>query len=329
MITAAIQSPLAAASSARLPVWRQLGSDIRQAHTTPDALAQAALDWEVSELPIELSLPFTDNRLIKSHKAIVRADTQDLLGVVGTRYQPIQNREAFRFLDAILGEFKLSLETAGELHGGRVVWMLVRLPVQLRVADTDDVSDPYLLCVNSHDGTMAFRVLTTMIRVVCQNTLTLALRDGAGHGVSFRHFPRILDRVDQARRAVHGSMARVARLNEEVQVLGAKRIDEKQTRQYLKAVWPDDPDTSDPSRAEATRQQLLDNYHAEGELIPSIAGTAWAAVNAVTHFADYQRPSRGVSDHRKLSNRLESIWFGDSAALKRRAWDLAIQMARD
>lgn len=310
-----------------VPIWQKVGRSIDRAGDSIAALRRASLDWSVKELPIELSRPFHENRIIRTHKAIVRADNEEVLGVVGARYQPIQNTDAFRFLDSIVGERLASFETAGELHGGKVVWLLLRIPSELRVRGTDDVVEPYLLCINSHDGTRAFRVFNTAVRVICQNSLTMALRTAGGAGLALRHTESALCRIEEARRTLGIATRQYAQLNTEMNRLAATRITEIRAKAYFQLVWPDNPEVEDSTRTRSVRERMLENFQREGEQMPKLAGTAWLAYNAVSHYTDWERPTRGLDDARRANHKFESILLGDSASLKRQAWADALTMA--
>ena len=312
-----------------VPVWQKVGRSIDRAGDSIGALRRASLDWSVKELPIELSRPFHENRIIRTHKAIVRADNEEVLGVVGARYQPIQNTDAFRFLDSIVGERLASFETAGELHGGKVVWLLLRIPSELRVRGSDDVVHPYLIAINSFDGTRAFRVFNTAVRVICQNSLTMALRTATGAGLSLRHTESALSRIEEARRTLGIATRQFAKLNEEMNRMAGARITEIRAKAYFQMVWPDNPEVeaSTSTRARSVRERMFEQFQREGQQMPKLAGTAWLAYNAVSHYTDWERPTRGLDDDRRAQNRLESIWLGDSASLKRQAWADALTMA--
>jgi phage/plasmid-like protein (TIGR03299 family) len=313
-----------------VPVWRRVGRSVAGSDSAGDALRRAGLDWSVREQHLEISEPFGDNRLIRSHKAIVRTDTSEPLGVVGSRYQPIQNREAFDWLTEVLakagaagGTDTLTLETAGELRGGRVVWMLARLPNELRVGRTDDLIRRYLLICNSHDGTKAFRALITPIRVVCQNSLTLALRDRSG--VQLRHTQHAMTRIPEAMRILGLAEIGYRSMQTKVDALARVRLDSRRMLEYFDAVVRTIADS--PEQRKEIRARLVDNMDDRRQRLPGIAGTLWAAFNAATQYADWERPVRGTTEARRDQNRLSSIWFGSSADLKRHAWNEALSMA--
>ena len=121
-------------------------------------------------------------------QAVVREDTNEVLGMVGRRWKPCQNHEAFAFLDSLVGDQELLYETAGALVRGERVWMMARMPKEMRIEGTDDVTRPYLLLANWHDGFGSLRCFFTGVRVVCQNTLNMASTQKAmASGICIRH----------------------------------------------------------------------------------------------------------------------------------------------
>lgn len=160
--------------------WHGLGTQVEEAPTSADALRLAGLDWTVQRKPIQVC----GGRKVDNFFANVRSSDGAVLGVVSDRYQVVQNAEAFAFTDALIGgEGQVHYETAGSLMGGRKIWLLAKLP------DTEIVGDktePYLCFSNTHDGSGAIRVCMTPIRVVCNNTLNIAL-NGAKRAWSVRH----------------------------------------------------------------------------------------------------------------------------------------------
>ena len=148
--------------------WHGLGTKVEDAPTSVDALRLAGLDWNVMQESI-----FTETGdAIAGYRVNIRDRDRKVLGVVSDRYKIIQNREAFAFTDTLLG-YGVRYETAGSLQEGKRVWLLARLPREYIIAE-EQIS-PYLVFSNSHDGSGAVRVALTPIRVVCNNTLNLAL----------------------------------------------------------------------------------------------------------------------------------------------------------
>ena len=149
--------------------WHGLGTMVQEAPTSKDALELAGLDWRV----IQKGLVTDDGTPIPGFKANLRDSDSQVLGVVTDRYKVVQNEDAFAFTDALLGE-GVTYETAGSLQNGRRTWILAKLP-QRYIISGDEIT-PYLVFMNSHDGTGAIKAAMTPIRVVCQNTLNLALK---------------------------------------------------------------------------------------------------------------------------------------------------------
>lgn len=157
--------------------WHRLGTRLDEPATAHEAINAAGLDYEV-----ELTRLVTVNDIPIPHKlAVVREDSHAILGVVGNTYRPVQNRECFGFLDAVVADGSLRYHTAGALGKGERVWMLAKLPDDIRVKNSDDITEKYLLLSNSHDGSSSLRVFFTPIRVVCANTLAIAERTQLGN----------------------------------------------------------------------------------------------------------------------------------------------------
>ena len=148
--------------------WHGLGTRVNEALASKEALRIAGLDWRVLQEPIYTGM---DER-VEGYKANIRDSDRKVLGVVTDRYKVIQNEEAFAFTDELLGE-GVRYETAGSLQGGKKVWLLAHMPHEYII--TGERISPYLLFSNTHDGSGAIRVALTPIRIVCQNTLNLAL----------------------------------------------------------------------------------------------------------------------------------------------------------
>lgn len=171
--------------------WHGLGTKVQEAPTSKDALILAGLDWHVVQEPVYTG----QNELVQGYKANVRDSDRKVLGVVTDRYKIVQNEEAFSFTDALLGE-GVRYETAGSLQGGRSVWLLAHLPHEYIISG--ERISPYLLFSNTHDGSGAVKVAITPIRVVCCNTLNLALQT-AKRSWSMNHTGNVKDKMEEAK----------------------------------------------------------------------------------------------------------------------------------
>jgi phage/plasmid-like protein (TIGR03299 family) len=253
-----------------------------------------------------------------------------VLGVVSRKYQPFQNDEAFAFCDAVVGTRQAKYETAGALRGGRRVWMLLKLPDDVIHAGNEDTIQPYLLVYNSFDGSSCLRALLTSVRVVCQNTLNLALHRGRGEGITIPHRGDLQSRVRDAQSTLGLVRERIADFELEVEQMRHVSMHNGRLRKYFDEVLPPLPkDATDRMRRnrDVAMQQLEANFANELNTLPGMRATLWAAFNAVSKFADHERVFRGRNDLARRENRLDSIWFGSSNQLKQRAYSAALTLA--
>ena len=171
--------------------WHGLGTKVLEAPASKDALQLAGLNWRVMQEPIYTAM----EELVDGYKANVRDSDRKVLGVVTDRYRVIQNDEAFAFTDGLLGE-GVKYETAGSLQGGRKVWLLAHMPHEYIISG--ERISPYLLFSNTYDGSGAIKVALTPIRVLCQNTLNLALAS-AKRSWSMIHTGDIREKMQEAK----------------------------------------------------------------------------------------------------------------------------------
>jgi len=303
--------------------WHGLGCRLDAPATAREAIQAANLDYDVTLA----KLTTTDGIPVTSRKAVVRTDTDDILGVVGTSYVPVQNREAFAFLDAIVADGSLRYHTAGALRKGERIWLLAKLPGQIRVRFSEDVSEKYLLLHNSHDGSSALRVHFTSVRVVCSNTLSVAERQGRGDGVSIRHQGDLPSKIRQARDVLGIAARHFDDLEGHFDLMARHYPNYSQVSAYFKSLVPD-PEEGNKARAENVRNELFRLFeNGKGQDIPEIKLTTWAALNAVTEYVDHLRPTRAKTEFDRAANRLESAWFGSGSLLKQKAFESALEMA--
>jgi phage/plasmid-like protein (TIGR03299 family) len=313
------------------PAWHKLGTVIEQAATSAEAIGLAGLDWRVEQWPVRAFDPDdqTTEAGIPDVVANVRTDTKAVLGVVGRRYRVFQNREAFDFMDALVGDKLAMYETAGSLHGGRRVWMLARIPKEYR-AGADDLIKPYVLLTNTHDGSQALRMIPTTVRVVCQNTLNLALNEAGVDGLTVSHHPRLETRIQEARAKLGIIAARFDKFDAELHAMLAKDLNATEADGYFRGLSGMDlPSHSERQKnaRERVYGQMVVNFDNDRNTLPGVKHTAWAAYNAVSEWADHQKAQRGKTAAEKLNRRLDSIWFGAAHQLKQAAYHGALELA--
>ena len=289
--------------SVREVPWHGLGVVLdRPPQTIAEAIQSSGLGWRVEREPIAVDRgdvasadSIWDPRCeeIPGWWANVRQDTRQVLGIVGDRYRIVQNPDAFAFVDQLLGS-SMHFETAGSLHGGRRVWVLARLPEHIEVGG--DPIRPYVLLMNSHDGSTAVVVASTPVRVVCQNTLSWAL-DRARQRYSIRHTEKVREHVHQARRVLELSVDYYRQFKALGDRLASERCTEAQLRRVLERLYPSGTDdVSDRMRRsrEQTKRRIAELF-LRGDTRGNAPGSKWAAVNAVVEYSDWIRPVKAGS----------------------------------
>lgn len=304
--------------------WHGLGQKLDAPATAKEAITAAGLDYEVQLTPIATY----DGLTVEGRKAVVRYDKQEVLGVVSDRYVPVQNRQAFGFLDAVVAEGGLRYHTAGGLGRGEKIFLLAKLPESIRVKNSDDIVDKFLLLANSHDGSSALRVFFTPVRVVCQNTLSMAERRGQGQGVSILHKGNLEAKIRAAQQVLGLAQRFYDDAAAHIDRLASIYPTQAQLTTYFAALYPDPEEGKDNHRAVRVREELQRLFEeGTGLDMPQIKHSAWAAYNAVTEWVDHRRPRQEDGSPERTSRRLQSIWWGGGAKVKDRAWNVALEMA--
>ncbi|MEW4569274.1 DUF932 domain-containing protein [Tautonia sp. JC769] len=314
--------------------WHTLGEPVEDALTWADASVAAGQDWDAVKTPLQYAMPDGTLRLVARQYAMIRSDTSGLLGMVSDRYQPVQNREMYGFLDRLVDGGELRYHTAGCLKGGRVVWMLAKLPEQIKVVG-DDVVDQYLLMTGGHDGKMGIRTLFTPTRVVCWNTLSMALSAADSRrksGWTFNHTGDMESKLAEARSMLGLARDHFAEFGAKARELAAKDWTELKITTYFERLYPGPKQADTEAAAEkaaevqAHRDRLRELFDVGvGLAMPGVRGTAWAAYNAVAEHLDHDRPHR--ARNRRSATQFESSMFGPGRTLKNKALDLALAMS--
>ena len=270
--------------------WHGLGTRVEEAPSSADALRLAGLDWQVVQQPI-----YTEGKeLISGYKANVRDSDRKVLGVVSERYRIIQNEEAFSFTDALLGQ-GVRYETAGSLQEGRKVWLLARLPREY-IMSGEHIS-PYLVFSNTHDGSGAVKVALTPVRVVCNNTLNLAL-DTAKRSWSMIHTGNIRDKIKEAEDTLFRAEKYMERLGKEFEDLRGREVTDGQIREYIEQLLPIEEDaTPIQSRNIIRLRKDMERRYFDAPDLQDVGGNAYRFINAVSDFATHARPLRRTANY--------------------------------
>lgn len=289
--------------SVREKPWHGLGQIVQEAPTSADALRLAGLDWTVDQTAVKTE----SGIIIPNYKANVRSTDGKVLGIVTDRYKIVQNTEAFEFTDAVVGETNngvVTYETAGSLAEGKRVWMLAKMPTK-NVAG--DAVEPYMVFTNSHDGSGAIKVAMTPIRVVCQNTLSVAL-SGAQRSWSTKHVGNIEDKLEEAKMCLGLADKYMSELAEQADKWAEQRLYKEQVDEILEEIFPINEEDSDRKKENAKEARNAYYYCYMRPDISQFFETAWGAINAMSDFVGHSTPNRRTKNYE--ANRFGKIIDG-------------------
>ena len=307
----------------RKPAWHGLGTVVSEAPTSADALRLAALDWEV-ELEAIRSMAGTviPDTYVTARQDLSVDDNRRFLGVVGSRYNPIQNVQAFSLADALVGE-GARFETAGSLKNGRVVWMLAKLPNEQTIGTSDKLEN-YLLLRTSHDGTSALDALLTTVRVVCNNTLSVAMgRMKTANRVKVRHTKSAQVNIGEARRILGLAKDHLEEQANRFQRMADTSVDSRFVEAFSKALFPDKQNQNN-TRARNARHSIR-RIFSQNQTSGESSGDAYGLYNALTEYLDHtaSRPQSTSKTLRQVNeSRFTSILDGSIAKQRQAGFDL-------
>ena len=315
--------------------WHKLGRILDKPPTTAEAIVCAGLDWKVAKRPLFLG----DGRAVEAYATVRDSDGSILGSHVGPGYTVLQNAEAFAWLDPFIASGQATIETAGSLRCGSVVWALAKLAGEptVIVSRADDRIEKYLLLSNSHDGTQAVRVGFSPIRVVCANTLAMAHEGGASSLLRVKHTSSMVATLDAVRDCMNVANASFEATAKQYRALAVRDVSVSDLAKYVAIVFDaPEPKVTDlvafargaakASRGEnyaRVRQETVERLfsYGKGNNLPGVRGTWWAAYNAVTEYLQYERP-RSTPE-----SRIDSLAFGSAATTSRKALATALRMA--
>jgi phage/plasmid-like protein (TIGR03299 family) len=333
--------------------WHKLGVEVSNDLTPQEIMTKAGLDWLVAKYPIFVTgFEGSAYDVVPDRFALRRESDGKVLDVVGRLYQPVQNEEALSFFTEFVQAGDMKMETAGSLDGGRRIWGLAAIQDGFTLAGGDAVNGYLLLC-SPHKQGEAFTIKFTSIRVVCNNTLTMALNGGGAASFRMSHANRFnADMQEQAKTALGLAKTRLHEFEEKAQFLSESRVRNEQAlveyvatlsgSKILDSIVDEDAAVNGGSAldavlaaAESTQtakgirstdlnragKMILDAIlESPGADLPSARGTWWGAVNGVTYAVDHEM---GRTD----DTRMTAAWFGARANLKQQAVELAVEYA--
>lgn len=306
----------------RKAVWHGLGQGLGDGTVQWEVMLKAAqLDWEVVKKDVFSRQPVTNAVFpVPDIKAVHRTNDGAYLGTVGTGYELIQNREMFLYVDDLLqAENGAHYETAGALGNGSQLWALAKLPHQSVIQGTKDVTSNYLMFFGAHDGSSRNLVKLVRERVVCRNTLNIALGE-AGKSLSFKHTKNVRLRMEEARKIWLGIHDDIRAQDEAENVLATRKMTVDSTVAVLNRLFPENKESKSDTRRRGIVEQVLALFESnDGDAVPEVRGTAYNLLNAVTEYADHYRGVRITPGRNGLNEgqvRAENALFGTGDKLK-------------
>lgn len=303
--------------------WHGLGEQVPPTLTTDEMMVRAKLDWTVNKAPMFLE----GGKKVPNNYALVRSSDGSVLDVVGNEYTPVQNIEAFEFFREFVEAGSATMETAGSLKGGRHVWVLANLNDTFKLAGGDAVNN-YLLMSQPHQQGKAQVFKFTSVRVVCNNTLTMALagtqkaKNGSIAGLYRRAHRGIFDEVAQeaAKQALGIARDRSSEFAEMALKLSNETVDRDRAAQLIAQIMGDDELENETAYqlildegSKATKMAIHALEKSPGADLASANGTLWGVLNAITYTTDHLL-------RKSPDSRLFNAWFGKEARIKDRAF---------
>lgn len=314
--------------SARVPAWHNLGTVTPEPVTLTEALALSRADFPVNEGTVYDA----DSNPIEGYKSLVRGDNGVTLSIVGQGYGVIRYEKQFEFIEKALGEGRPIFETAGILGKGERMFVTAKLPARADIQNSGDIHELYLVGIGGYGDGRAARYIIVETRVVCQNTLEIAIRQAGKKGVSYRHTKngetRMMSDSDILASSVNAFELTVEKLEE----LATRRLDNATVATTLASLFGITENQKLNERQKQTMYTVKDLFESnDDDAFPQFRGTAYNLLNATTEFMDHYRPVRQTSARAGQTVeiiRAETAMFGDQAEFKRKALDAILDATK-
>ena len=300
--------------------WHKLGTKVESAMTSEEAIRLAQLDYDVLQMPNVHRFPNGNEIISEESFFTYRNDTQEVLGKhVGKRYEIVQNRDAFTFYDAIVGQNKAVFVSAGVLGKGERIFVTAKMPDYIRIAGTDDLIENFVVLTSSHDGTGAVIAAISPVRIVCANTLKISLSQ-AINKVSVRHTTNAEANLAQAHKLLNISNDYITKASEAFNFLATKKMTDEQMKNLVTELFPSGREDKDSTRIINIREAVMTSYFS-GIGQAEIMGSAWAGLNGLTHYF-----SNG-KDYKDAESKFDNLVMeGASSKVTDKAMELLMAM---
>lgn len=328
----------AEAAYANEPAWHKLGTVVKGTMNAEDAFKTAHLDWEVEKKPVLFERTPQEGELIVEGErgtfpnrfVTIRTDNSQPLGLVSDKYKIVQNIEAFSFMDSLITEGGLEYMSAGSFKGGKKVWLLAKFPKEHAISE-DDVIHDYLALFTSHDSSTPITVIPTKVRIVCWNTLQIAIADAqqANNIIRMKHTNNIQLKIEETKQLLGLYGNALLQANDILKNLAEIRVEKEDYIAFLDRMFPlpvtKDEKYYDTASAVYTKQTKIRNKITTNFLYDSRQATkaanqtAYGLLNAVTQYVDHDRSTKGKSNEERFENRISSSWIGSGARFKNEA----------
>ena len=303
--------------------WHGLGNQLSPKQPLEVWQREAGMNWQIQESPVRFMADAVGHlgtiHSFPEQKVLYRSDSKEALSVVSKRYQVVQPREVLEFYRDLTERSGYELETAGVLKGGRKLWALARTG-QSAALKGNDVVNGYLLLATSCDGTLATTATPTTVRVVCNNTLSIAV-NGASQAIKVPHSTRFNPQAVKQQLGI--AVSQWDDFMYRMRMLAERKVQDREAKDFLRSVLSE-VQTGNPERTGLSNERALTKVlslydgHGRGAELEAAKGTAWGLLNAVTEYVDHERRARSNE------YRMDTAWFGQGAVIKQRALNTAL-----
>lgn len=297
--------------------WHNLGFELKPGCTPDEMLTAAHLDWTVIKIPGYATV--NGEQVSIGRSALVRSSDLKVLDVVGSDWNPTQNKDAFDFFSEFVNSASMTMETAGSLKGGQIVWGLAKIDGQAFEAVKGDRIDSYLLFVNPHKFGKSIDIRFTPIRVVCNNTLTLSLNTKSSNMVTVSHRRKF--NAAEVKEVLGLSKVKLDEYSKMAKLLAAKKFTNQTVNEYFDRVFPVASTTDTPHKIISANAALAKTVLETQPGAKYARGTWWQASQTITYLTDFKFG-------RSVDARMTSAWFGANKTLKLNALKLAVDYAQ-